>query len=60
MFLKGLFNDSTGNSTIAIAYPNLYIELKGKSVIVTHGTCSRQRGSYFPTCCMVLRVCRMS
>jgi predicted phosphodiesterase len=37
IFLRGLFRDSPGNPKIAIAYPNLYIERQGKSVIVTHG-----------------------
>lgn len=37
IFLKGLFDKSEDNPTIILAYPNLYIEKKDETIIVTHG-----------------------
>lgn len=37
IFLKGLFSRSSDNPDIILAYPNLYIERNGETIITTHG-----------------------
>lgn len=37
MFLKGLFERRDDNPRIILAYPNLYVERNGATVVMTHG-----------------------